>query len=70
MTACSLGAAFVRVEVVPLVLRLNGEFPAETEKAFAFELVVDEALADVGDGEVFLQGGFHLFLPLCVAVAD
>ena len=56
--------AALGVDVVPLVLWLNGELPAQAEQAFAFELIVDEAVADVGDGEVGAEGGYHFFLPL------
>jgi hypothetical protein len=45
----ALPAAF-GVDVVPLILRLNRELPAQTKQALAFELVVDEPVADFGDG--------------------
>ena len=63
--------AALGVDVVPLILGLNRELPAQPEQAFAFELVVDEPVADVGDGEVGAEDGFHFLLPFGrAAVAD
>ncbi len=51
------------VDVIPLVLRLNGELSAQAEQALAFELVVNEPVADVGDSEVDVERGFQFFFP-------
>ena len=59
-------AAAIRIEVVALVLRLNGELPAQPEKPFALQLVIHKPIADVGDGDVGSQRGIHFFVPLAL----
>ena len=66
-------AAAIRIDVVALVLRLNGELSAQPEQPLALQLVVHKPVADVGDGDVGSQSGIHFFLPLAgwaAAVAD
>ena len=57
-----LPAAIVGVKVVPLVFRLNDQFPGETIKTFTFMGVVDETFADVADGPVTNESGIHRLL--------
>ncbi len=45
-------AAAIRIDIVALVLRLDGELSAQPEQAFALQLIVHKPGTDVGDGDV------------------
>ena len=58
-------ATLLGIDVIALVLRLNGQLAGETIETLAFELVVGEVLDDVADG-VALEFSFHFAGLLCL----
>ena len=55
-------APALRIDVVALVLRLDGELPAKPEQPLALQLVVHKPVADIGDRDVFSKRGVHFLV--------
>jgi len=57
-------ASAIRLDIVPLVLRLNGKLSAQSVESLSLQLVVHKPIADVRHGNVGSQRSFHFYLPL------
>lgn len=55
---CHISLA-IGIDIVPLILRLDRERPRESKKSLPFEFIVGESIADITDGDVGFECGFH-----------
>ncbi len=56
-------AIVFRIDVVALILWLDGELASQTEQPFALELIINEALTELGYRHISFKSRFHSILP-------